>query len=76
MHAIFNRRRYVSLIQADNMVERRLGRRNYGPSRTRWLLIGFILGLIIGLTWANPGVGFTDLASPSSWAELIPLGDG
>ncbi len=58
------------------MVTTRLGRRKYGPSRTRWLLIGLIIGLILGLTMGNPDISLLDLANPSTYIEMLPVGGG
>ncbi len=45
--------------------------KKYGPSRTRWLLIGLAIGLLIGIIMGNPGVGLTDITSPGDLLDAL-----
>ncbi len=49
------------------------GNRRYGPSRIRWLLIGLVIGILLGLIFAHPTIGVMDIITgPGQIVEVIP----
>lgn len=45
--------------------------RKYGPSRTRWLLIGFVIGLLAGIILGNPDAGIASIVNPSQLMSAL-----